>query len=109
MSDTPAGWYDDGSGRQRWWDGAQWTNDYAPAPPTQPPAPVAPQPVVAAQVKYETKTIQYIPGRQMGPTSIKTLHKFLNDGWEIVSEKHRFGSYTTATLRRPKADKRAKK
>lgn len=22
---TPAGWYDDGSGRQRWWDGTQWT------------------------------------------------------------------------------------
>ncbi|KQQ65682.1 DUF2510 domain-containing protein [Microbacterium sp. Leaf320] len=22
---TPAGWYDDGSGRQRWWDGVAWT------------------------------------------------------------------------------------
>ncbi len=28
---TPAGWYDDGSGRQRWWDGTQWTENYAPA------------------------------------------------------------------------------
>ncbi|BDZ39591.1 DUF2510 domain-containing protein [Microbacterium suwonense] len=27
---TPAGWYDDGSGRQRWWDGTQWTDNYAP-------------------------------------------------------------------------------
>ncbi|GGM37201.1 DUF2510 domain-containing protein [Microbacterium saperdae] len=23
-NETPAGWYDDGSGRQRWWDGQQW-------------------------------------------------------------------------------------
>lgn len=26
---TP-GWYDDGAGRQRWWDGARWTEHYAP-------------------------------------------------------------------------------
>lgn len=24
---TPPGWYDDGSGRQRWWDGVQWAPD----------------------------------------------------------------------------------
>lgn len=28
---VPAGWYDDGSGRQRWWDGQQWTDHFAPA------------------------------------------------------------------------------
>lgn len=26
-----AGWYDDGSGRQRWWDGVQWTDSYQDA------------------------------------------------------------------------------
>lgn len=26
---NPAGWYDDGSGRQRWWDGGQWTDQFA--------------------------------------------------------------------------------
>ncbi len=24
-----AGWYDDGSGRHRWWDGQRWTDNYA--------------------------------------------------------------------------------
>lgn len=26
MTTTPAGWYDDGRGAQRWWDGTQWTD-----------------------------------------------------------------------------------
>ncbi len=29
---TPAGWYDDGSGRLRWWDGTAWTEHVAPTP-----------------------------------------------------------------------------
>lgn len=28
---TVGGWYDDGSGRQRWWDGSQWTDRYQDA------------------------------------------------------------------------------
>ncbi|MEV7633635.1 DUF2510 domain-containing protein [Microbacterium sp. NPDC089318] len=33
---VPAGWYDDGSGRQRWWDGEQWTDHFAPETPDLP-------------------------------------------------------------------------
>jgi len=36
MSNAAAGWYDDGSGRKRYWDGSQWTI-YAPDQ-TPPPA-----------------------------------------------------------------------
>jgi hypothetical protein len=36
VADTQAGWYDDGSGTMRWWDGQAWTDS------VQPPAPVAP-------------------------------------------------------------------
>lgn len=37
---TPAGWYDDGSGRQRWWDGEQWTEHFAPEAAAEPAAEV---------------------------------------------------------------------
>lgn len=33
QSPPPAGWYPDNSGRQRWWDGSQWTEHYQPVPP----------------------------------------------------------------------------
>ncbi|MBF4618844.1 DUF2510 domain-containing protein [Clavibacter sp. VKM Ac-2873] len=31
--ETQAGWYDDGSGTMRWWDGTQWTDTVQPPPP----------------------------------------------------------------------------
>ncbi|KJQ54601.1 DUF2510 domain-containing protein [Microbacterium sp. SA39] len=40
---TPAGWYDDGSGRQRWWDGQQWTEHFAPEAPAAPESSAAPE------------------------------------------------------------------
>lgn len=30
MTETQAGWYDDGSGKQRWWDGQNWTDTFQP-------------------------------------------------------------------------------
>ena len=40
---TPAGWYDDGSGRLRWWDGGAWTEHTMDA--AAPPPPTTPEPV----------------------------------------------------------------
>lgn len=39
---APPGWYPDGSGRPRYWDGSQWTHLYG-APPVSPSAPVLPE------------------------------------------------------------------
>ena len=47
MATTSPGWYDDGSGALRWWDGQQWTAhvhapDAAPAAAAEQTAPIAP-------------------------------------------------------------------
>jgi hypothetical protein len=48
---VPAGWYDDSTtGRMRWWNGAEWTNDFAPAAPAYPVTPV--QPAFAIALPY---------------------------------------------------------
>jgi len=31
MTNAQAGWYDDGSGTMRWWDGSAWTEQVRPA------------------------------------------------------------------------------
>ena len=50
MSDarTPAGWYDDGSGNQRYWDGNAWTEHTAPGPAAAPAAGADASPAAAA-------------------------------------------------------------
>jgi hypothetical protein len=52
---TPAGWYDDGTGRQRWFDGTQWgayADTQASAPATAPAAtPADDGPVVVRRTR----------------------------------------------------------
>lgn len=38
MTEMPAGWYDDGSGRQRFWDGSVWTDMLQPRSGPRKPA-----------------------------------------------------------------------
>jgi len=65
---TPAGWYDDGRGQLRWYDGTTWTEHVHPLPtPAAPPvqeqpvqqaaAPVAAAPVAAAPVAQQAPAV----------------------------------------------------
>ncbi|GAA1948472.1 DUF2510 domain-containing protein [Microbacterium aquimaris] len=36
MANAQAGWYDDGTGQKRWWNGENWTDDIQPPPPAEP-------------------------------------------------------------------------
>jgi hypothetical protein len=42
MTSPSPGWYDDGTGAQRWWDGARWTDHTQVAAPEGAPAPTTP-------------------------------------------------------------------
>jgi len=52
MTTTPPGWYDDGHGALRWWDGAQWTEHVAQPDPESSPAPTEAE-IVAEQLGFE--------------------------------------------------------
>lgn len=63
MSATPAGWYPQDDGRQRYWDGDQWTDHFAPGTATA-PADATPQAVnsdVATRPWFKKKRF-LIPG-----------------------------------------------
>ncbi len=50
-TEAPAGWYDDGSGRQRWWDGQHWGGFADEAGDRPPVATLGPNPYPATSVK----------------------------------------------------------
>ncbi|GAA5202466.1 DUF2510 domain-containing protein [Microbacterium jejuense] len=68
MTTTPPGWYDDGHGALRWWDGAQWTEHVAQPDPEPSPAPTEAE-IVAAQLGFEPQPAQTVaPAAQPAQT-----------------------------------------
>ncbi len=62
MTTTPPGWYDDGHGANRWWDGTRWTEHVSgtDAAPPAPAAPVAPAAAAAPGPKRSNLWIVWV-------------------------------------------------
>ena len=56
MTTTPPGWYDDGHGALRWWDGTQWTEHVAQPDAESSPAPTEAE-IVAAQLGFDQQPV----------------------------------------------------
>jgi len=81
---TPAGWYDDGSGRRRWWDGGRWTEHFEAASAT----PVATaQPVGYAYARAQVPLDQPLYGATFGEAIGRFWTKYATfDGRASASE-----------------------
>ena len=106
MGTQQAGWYPDPSGnatRLRYWDGMQWTNDFADAQPTACPeggyrAPAYGQPVVAP-VYYPSATTRERPDAQADRIYLLSHLHYLGGmghhplAWMIPMSVHCWGVY----------------
>ncbi|MFB8147953.1 DUF2510 domain-containing protein [Microbacterium sp. NPDC056003] len=69
MATTPPGWYDDGHGALRWWDGAQWTEHVAEPDPETADGDVAPteaEIVAAAEAESEREAAEVDAATALG-------------------------------------------
>jgi hypothetical protein len=74
MTTPPPGWYDDGRGTVRWWDGANWTDHVAAPPveqgvdqPTAETVPLAPADQMVDQPTAETERLDPLDPAPPGP------------------------------------------
>ena len=70
---TPAGWYDDGSGRQRWWDGTQWTEHFAPLTTPETPAAHEASPDLGSATGVDTSTAE-APSGSTNDDAVSATH-----------------------------------
>lgn len=114
-----AGWYDDGSGRQRWWDGAVWSDNFldeadsAPIEQSEPdPEPVHSSAVAepdAGAASTATEQARGAADEQTTPSFRNftgdlvheaRMRRLLADGEQLVAIVHKGDRFMTVTTRR---------
>lgn len=75
MSDTPAGWYPQSDGQQRYWDGERWTEHFAPGAQQETPA-LGPETPAASAERSRQPTAD--PAAGAGPVGFVKRHKVLS-------------------------------
>lgn len=70
---TPAGWYPQNDGQQRYWDGQQWTEHFAPGSQAAPSAPEAVGAVTTGNVAPKASRAWYVKKRVLIPAGVLVL------------------------------------
>ena len=95
---TQAGWYDDGTGTQRWWDGEKWTDEVQqPQPTAAPPVPsVAPGPSAPAPLSASYVVLQVILKEKLWGTGSGNLTELENAINAQAARGYRLHTISTA-------------
>lgn len=95
---TPAGWYDDGSGRQRWWDGVAWTeHTVAAQAPSTGTAPATGQstagvdPVVGSPASPDAESAKFEPPYVLQPANSADAYPGTAAGAPVWAQAQMYG------------------
>ncbi len=88
MADTQAGWYNDGTGTMRWWDGRVWTDKVQPPAPA-PSSPGALVDRIAAEAVAGGQPRPAAQGASYVVLQVVLKEKFLGNGSGNLTELER--------------------
>lgn len=80
MTQLPAGWYDDGTGAKRWWDGTAWTDTLQTGPGAAAPYAGSIVDQLQAEANAGARPRQAAPGLNYVVLQVVLKEKFIGTG-----------------------------
>jgi hypothetical protein len=84
--DVEAGWYDEGNGEERYWDGSDWSDQYRPIERSGGPTAVSDEGSVDTRVEYKilTQKDRFFGGK-FDPLKLEeALNSYAHEGWTVT-------------------------